>query len=228
MKKLTIGPAIATEETIDTTRQRILDAAAEVFAEEGFRAATIRQIIQKAGANIAAVNYHFGGKAQLYSEVFKSVMHAGLTEFPVDLDLPAHPTPEQRLYAYVRSFFLRAFSGSGCGTHLGRIILREMVEPTPELNRRINDTMRPMANYLRSIVQQIVDRPMSEEEYFYCCTSVVSQIVFHKHCREVISRMFPGRKYERSDLEDLARHVTKFSIAGLHAMRQKTQKKGKE
>ncbi|MBC7784468.1 MAG: CerR family C-terminal domain-containing protein [Burkholderiales bacterium] len=210
-----------TAESPDKTRQRILTAAAEVFAETGFRNATIRQIVEKAGANIAAVNYHFGGKNQLYTAVFEQAMSAGFAEYPVNLDLPPDPTPEQRLLAFVRSFFLRAFVGQGCGTHLGRLILREMVEPTAELNRRITDTMRPMAEHLRQIVQQIVSRPLSDDEAFLFSTSIISQVVFHKHCREVIARMFPSRTYGRDELEQLARHVTDFSIAGLHAMRSK-------
>ena len=51
------------------TRDRLLHAAAEVFATAGFREATIRDICAKAGANIAAINYHFGDKSGLYTAV---------------------------------------------------------------------------------------------------------------------------------------------------------------
>jgi AcrR family transcriptional regulator len=47
------------------TREALLEAAAQVFAELGFRAATVREICQRARANIASVNYHFGDKENL-------------------------------------------------------------------------------------------------------------------------------------------------------------------
>ena len=47
------------------TRRALLDAAADVFAESGFRCATTREICRRAGANVAAINYHFGGKEGL-------------------------------------------------------------------------------------------------------------------------------------------------------------------
>ena len=50
------------------TRERLLHAAAEMFAEHGYRDARVRDICQRAGANIAAVNYHFGDKQRLYQE----------------------------------------------------------------------------------------------------------------------------------------------------------------
>ncbi|MGQ9671001.1 MAG: TetR family transcriptional regulator, partial [Desulfosoma sp.] len=48
------------------TRARLLDAACDVFAEKGYRGARLADICRRAGANIAAVNYHFGDKASLY------------------------------------------------------------------------------------------------------------------------------------------------------------------
>ena len=55
----------------DDTRQRLLEAAGEIFAEKGFRAATVREICGRAGANLAAVNYHFGDKERLYVAAVK-------------------------------------------------------------------------------------------------------------------------------------------------------------
>src|ERR1700733_7975250 len=55
----------------DNTRARLLDAAGQVFAETGYQAATVRQICAQAGVNIALVNYHFGDKLELYTEVLR-------------------------------------------------------------------------------------------------------------------------------------------------------------
>ena len=48
------------------TRTRLMEAAIEIFAEQGYRSARVRDICEKGRANIAAVNYHFGDKQRLY------------------------------------------------------------------------------------------------------------------------------------------------------------------
>src|SRR5580693_3875564 len=88
------------------TRRHLLEAAAEVFAEAGFRAATVREICLRAGANIAAVNYHFGDKEKLYRAVLKATLKSAIAKYPPDFGLPARATPEQRLRVFIRSFLL--------------------------------------------------------------------------------------------------------------------------
>jgi TetR/AcrR family transcriptional regulator, regulator of cefoperazone and chloramphenicol sensitivity len=53
------------------TRQRLLDAASELFGEKGFRLAGTREICRKAGTDIAAIHYHFGNKENLYEAVLR-------------------------------------------------------------------------------------------------------------------------------------------------------------
>ena len=56
------------------TRQRLLHVAERLFAERGFRYVTVREICRAAGANVAAVNYHFGDKLGLYREIVQSAV----------------------------------------------------------------------------------------------------------------------------------------------------------
>ena len=65
-----------------TTRDRILEAAGEQFAERGFRGATVRVICEKAGVNISAVKYYFGGKEELYSEVLRFWHDYAIKKYP--------------------------------------------------------------------------------------------------------------------------------------------------
>ena len=112
------------------TRRRLLHAAAEVFAEHGYRAATVREICAKAGANVAAVNYHFGDKARLYQEVFEGLIGEALGKYPPDMGLGPNPTPEERLEAFVRSFLLRVLTVDKAAW-LMRLMSREMFEHRP-------------------------------------------------------------------------------------------------
>lgn len=60
----------------ELTRQALIEAATTVFAEKGFEGGSVRLITQKAEANQAAINYHFGGKEGLYREVLRGALHA--------------------------------------------------------------------------------------------------------------------------------------------------------
>ena len=60
--------------TAFSTKDRILGAAEELFAQHGFAGTSLRQVTSRADVNIAAVNYHFGSKENLVNEVFRRRM----------------------------------------------------------------------------------------------------------------------------------------------------------
>lgn len=202
------------ETSHDATRRHLLEAAAEVFAEAGFRAATVREICQRAGANIAAVNYHFGDKKELYTAVLQQTFVTSLAKYPPDLGLPPRATPEQRLRAFVHSFLLRIFSEGPTSRH-GKLMAREMIEPTGALDAIVRDNIRPMAVVLQAIVVDLLGRKTDEKVVQLCATSVVSQVLFYHHCRPAVTRLFPGLKFDEAGIERLAAHITRFSLAGI-------------
>ncbi len=86
------------------TRKRILDAAYEVFSEAGYNGASVRQIVGRAGTNIASVNYHFGNKEALYKEV----VEAALSHFATDVqsivaDLGDATDPLAHIHAFAKT-----------------------------------------------------------------------------------------------------------------------------
>ena len=208
----------------DETRRQILEAAGEVFAEVGFDRATVREICQRAGANVAAVNYHFGDKETLYTEVLRDSQRMAFEKYPPLLGVAADAPPEEKLRAFVRSFLLRLFD-NGPITRFGRIMSREMVEPTGALDALLKERIRPMADLLRGILAEILGRSPHDEEVRLCAFSVVSQCVFYHHCRTMILRLFPEQRLDASAVDRLATHIANFSLAALkHLPAAKTQR----
>ncbi len=143
----------------DETRRQLLEAAGEVFAEVGFRDATVREICKRAGANVAAVNYHFGDKENLYLEVLRYTHATALEKYPPLLDMPENASPEKKLRAFVHSLLLRIFDKGPTSWH-GKLMSREMIEPTAALDSLVEERMRPMVAQLWRIVAEILDCPL--------------------------------------------------------------------
>jgi len=197
------------------TRRQLLEAAGEVFAESGFRDATVREICRRAGANVAAVNYHFGDKETLYIEVIRYAHGKALAKYPPLLDLSPDAPPEEKLRAFVKSLLLRIFDKGPNSWH-GKVMSREMIEPSAALDSLVEERMRPMAAQLREIVAAIVNSPADEERVRLCAFSVVSQCVFYHHCNPVISRLYPKQPVlDKAEIETVADHITRFSLAAM-------------
>ena len=197
------------------TRTQILEAAGEVFAGVGFRDATVREICHRAGVNIAAVNYHFGDKENLYTEVLRYSQAKSIEKYPPLLNLGPDASPEEKLRAFIHSLLLRVFEKGSIAWH-GKIMSREMVDPTAALDAIIAEKIRPMAEQLRAIVAEILQRPASEEAVRLCSFSIVSQCVFYHHCRPVLTRLYPDQPpLDTVGAARLADHTTRFSLAAL-------------
>ncbi|RKZ11588.1 hypothetical protein DRQ53_11335 [bacterium] len=123
---------------MSTTRQRILDTAEVCFAKNGFDGCSLREITSLADMNLGAVNYHFGSKGELFTEVLRrriEPMNRRRLEL-LDLAIARHEPEsaplEEILYAFVRPA-IEAFDTPARGTLLG--LLRGVHEGSfdPEL-----------------------------------------------------------------------------------------------
>lgn len=198
------------------TRERLLEAGGAVFAEAGFRAATVRDIVTRAGANIAAVNYHFGDKEGLYAAVLQHYAKESLHKHPHHGNLPPDASPERQLHAFVRSFLLRIFDQGHQSVH-GRMMAREMVEPTAALDRIVEQMIRPLYGRLCAVVRSLAGPRAGILEIQHAAKSVVGQCLFYKHCAPVLRRL-DGQLPDPRDLDALCDHIVSFSIAGIRAL----------
>jgi AcrR family transcriptional regulator len=210
-----LNSPIESPASADETRRQLLEAAGEVFAEAGFREATVREICRRAGANIAAINYHFGDKETLYLEVLHYAHGKALEKYPPLLGVAENAPPEKKLRAFVHSMLQRIFDSGPTSWH-GQLMSREMIEPTAALDSLVEERMRPMVAQLWKIVADILDCPVNDERVRLCGMSVISQCVFYKHCSPVVARLFPNKlPQDTASIEHLADHITKFSLAAM-------------
>lgn len=196
------------------TRENVLRAAGEVFAELGFRAATVRGICQRAGANIAAVNYHFRDKETLYLEVLRYAEATAVQRHPVAPPADARVSPEERLRFFVRSFLSRLLV-QGPDAWAGKLLAMEMLDPTRVLDALVEERYRPLADYLDAMVRQIVGPGVEPERVALCSGSVVSQCLFYHNYRSLVLRLDPHLTLDGADLDRLAAHISEFSLAAL-------------
>ena len=189
-------------------------AGAEVFAARGFRDATVREICEKAAANIAAVNYHFRDKEGLYSAIMRSAIEGEYAKYPSTLGVTPTSTPQERLGAFVKAFLLRVLS-EGKPAWLGKLIAREMVEPSPFFDTLVEEMIRPNHAILNQILKDLMGPDATPIQLQHIGSSIVGQCLFH-HCgRQVINRLHPHASYGPGDIEQLSQHITAFSLAGI-------------
>lgn len=204
------------------TRQRVLEAASEVFTESGYRAATLREICRRAEANSAAVNYHYGDKQRLYFAVIEHAMELAEDKLPPkDLD-PAEPA-EARLRKFIRAA-LGGLLGSGSPTRLLKLMAHEMVEPTPGMDLMVERVVRPVNTALSQIVQELLGPTSDHRLVGDCASSVMAQCVSYHHSRPIVVRLGRYQSFDDATIEHLADHIAEFSLGAIQAINKRRNK----
>jgi TetR/AcrR family transcriptional regulator, regulator of cefoperazone and chloramphenicol sensitivity len=198
------------------TRERLLQAAGEVFARSGFRDATVREICQLADANVAAVNYHFGNKEGLYSSVLKYALRSAMQKFPLDMGLQENSTPLERLSAFVRSFLLRILDEGRPAWH-GKLMAREFADPTTALDQVVEEIVQPLQARLGEIIRKFLQTSGTDEVVQLSVMSIIGQCLYYYYARHILLRL-DAQKFGLINIERLAEHIIEFSLGGLKGL----------
>jgi AcrR family transcriptional regulator len=200
----------------DATRVRVLDAACSVFAEVGYRAATVREICAKARVNVASVNYHFGDKLGLYTEVLSHSAGAE-TQSKIRAAVAGSDSPEEALRAFVRGMFDKMCRADRPAWHV-KIMIQEMANSTPALPSVVDQVIRPQYDQLCQLIGGILSRPPSHRITRLCVHSLIGQVTHYAHGRAVISQLWPQLRMTTAQRNEVADHIVQFTLAGLKAM----------
>ena len=205
----------AVPDAVDGTRVRLLKAATAVFAECGYQDATVRHICERAGANVALVNYYFGDKLELYTEVLRYSLQPG--PGAARFDLPrATEQPEHALRVIIAAMVERAFETGEQANLRFRLMVNEFVRPSEATSRVVDVVMRPVYDRLREIAGAILRLPPAHPTTRLCVHSILGQIAHFAHAKPILSLLWPEvSKMNQARREAVVEHITQFSLAYL-------------
>jgi TetR/AcrR family transcriptional regulator, regulator of cefoperazone and chloramphenicol sensitivity len=198
------------------TRQHMLEVAGEVFAKRGYAHATSKEICNRAGTNVAAVNYHFGGKEALYSAVLVEAHRRLVTVEELAALAQSKADAREKLEAIIGRILSELLAKNGKSSWQFRVLIREILSPSPMLDRMLKNEATPKAMILRSVVAEIMQLPPDHPAVVRSLINVIAPCVLlligH---RGIARKVLPDLDM---DPEVLKQHMLTFALAGLEAV----------
>jgi AcrR family transcriptional regulator len=202
------------------TRVRLLDAAERLFAENGFAATSVRDITAAAGSNVAAVNYHFGGKHNLYNEVFRRRMAAMREQRLASIRQAQGATEslEGVLQAFAMAF-LHPLVDRDSGRLLIELISRELLDPQLPRELFLAEVVGPVQEALAQAIMAVTPG-LEVGSARLCVISIVGQLLQVAH-RVRRGEFVPGWGAELPTVSTMVDQIVLFSAAGVRACTRK-------
>jgi TetR/AcrR family transcriptional regulator, regulator of cefoperazone and chloramphenicol sensitivity len=205
----------------DNACYRLLDAAEQLFADKGFAAVSVRDITTLAGCNVAAVNYHFSGKDNLYLEVIKRRMD-NLRQIRLASIEKAMSNPDTTLEDLLRAFswaFLEPLVDEHNGRQLMTLMLREMLDPHIPAKVFFEDMVKPIVHALCDAIIK-VSPGIEMNKACLCVHSLVAQLLHTIHTKTMLARI-EDLPFEQPQFENFVDHIVEFSAVAIRSFSDK-------
>jgi AcrR family transcriptional regulator len=208
----------AGQEAVET-RDRILSAAERLFARRGFEATSVRDITAEAGCNVAAVNYHFGGKENLYVETFRGLL-GELRDLRVrrirsDMADAGETATVEMFVESMANAFLEPFVDEARGRLLMAFVSREMVDRHLPAEVFFDEFIRPVMEVALEQLSAVEPR-LDSMTARLCLMSIVGQLLHVLRAQLMISDGGPVDLIP-ADLTSHVDHVVRFTVGGICA-----------
>ena len=199
----------------DDTQAKIIAAAGPIFAERGFRDATVREICDAAGVGLASVNYHFRDKQQLYVQVVETAFDEHVLDGPPMPTWPPGTPVETRLREWIERLTYKV-TASPKDSWQDRLLTRELQAPTPAcepvLHKRIDSEMSP----LLAILEEVLLPEATPGDRWRVALSIVGQVMLYDCHRDLVRLMVPEPDAAGFfEPPRIAEHVTRMLLAAL-------------
>lgn len=204
----------------EDTRWRLLQAATEVFAELGYRAATTREICRRAEVNLASIHYHFGDKAELYREVFRLPFLNECNAFSA-LDIE-RATLQEVLHSFYEWLSPPSADEDPMLHQFLRLYAREEAEPSGVMGDALVQAFRP--NYKK--IQTVLCREFglkkadAEVDRLTFCLAGLSSVYSHGG-RVIVGDLAPHLVSGKNAKEAMVERLTGYAAALIEAERKR-------
>jgi len=203
-------------ETQDRSSQkRILEVAERLFLEKGYEGVSVRELTEAAGVNVAAINYHFQSKGNLYREVFRRHLRSFVRP-RLEAMNQAISSPVSDLPSIVRTYagkFLGNIPFSRETANFLQLVSNELSAGGPAADILVEELAAPLHSLLKRALRHAC--PGIPESRLSLCVSSISGQIFHFARAKDVIQALTGRKYDEEFLNDLVDHITQFSCRGL-------------
>jgi AcrR family transcriptional regulator len=207
----------------NTSRQALLDVAAELFTAKGYNAVSTRELTDKAGVNLGAIQYHFGSKSKLFIETILQIFRQRRIQNPLFAYERRDDSREEA--ALELTLFISSVLQDVCfpqGPDACKLIYREILGATsehPELCEVLVSTVveefyGPVDERIRSLVS-ILSPSASEHEACLIMQSIMGQCSFYITGRAFIERLRGECVMNECCFLSVSNHIARFSLRGL-------------
>jgi TetR/AcrR family transcriptional regulator, regulator of cefoperazone and chloramphenicol sensitivity len=204
--------------TQEETRWRLLQAATEVFAEVGYKAATTREICKRAEVNLASIHYYYGDKAELYREVFRLPF---LNDNPF-LTLDITQAPVQEAMSSFFSWFFPPLAEEDPMTQLFvRLHAREEAEPSGVLGDAMIQAFRPNHEKLQALLCREFGLEQPDVELDRLTFGIVGLATVYFHNRLAVETFVPHLLDGQNAKQKMVERLTGYAIALIESERNR-------
>ena len=198
----------------EEARARILQAAGPILAAKGYQGATIREICEASGVNVAAVNYHFRNKRTLYVASLGLALELTAIRAPFPRWSPEEPA-EVRLKECVYTLVERMAELNDVAWQT-RLILRECLTPTGIRSDEIARFVQLPMDVLLPILEELLPGDSLQSKRIWLGYSIFSQCMFAK----IAFALFPQQHGDPPSSDEVAQRITDLSLAAISRFNQ--------
>ncbi len=200
------------------TQAALLDAAEALFSERGYAGVSTREIVENAGANIAAIKYHFGSKQELYLAVLRRAMSRPESDeiwsvLPVDA---SDASPEQAATAIAQLIqgFLAHIIDEASSDTAPSLLCREAFEPSAAFGDVVEEYIKPRTERIEATIRVLVPEAC-DDRVRALGQGILGMVLHYKSFYEIQSRLWLGREPSQARVELIAQTLAGFSLRGL-------------